>query len=601
MQTYVMDSSSRKPLEPRSFFILCVAALQVQQQRSAEEKLAPRLRMLMVLTMWATALTSVLGADQRCSSGLTLLNNTGLPHCTTAECMDPHGAMSAAHCCAACAADPAGACVAWTWNAVHGSAQPSCYFKHDLACDRAPSNHSTSGIIGPPPTPPPTPAPHPTPAGAKNILFIAVDDMRPNLGAYNHSLAHTPHLDALAASGLRFDRAYVQYAFCSPSRNSFMSGRRPDTTRVWEFVDHFRERGVGAGWASLPQYFKNNGYLALGAGKLYHPASATENVGMPNNDYPASWTPAFPYFDNEPPNGPHNCTNPADPGDISSKGEHTWCAADVPKEASVLSDQKIRDACIGHLRLAANVTSAGKRGGGAKAAFSNFFVGCGFHKPHVPWVVPQEFFDAPAYPRPPAAEYPLATDTYAPIGMPLAAWHPPADVGGMGETPAFNGTCNETRARLYRRAYDAAITYQDFNIGTVLAELDALGFTDTTLVIVFGDHGWQLGEHDTWAKSKPPAPSTGAFAPPAPPTSTNPTPHPTHTSLPVPACSDELRTRDAHPTHHARAVEAQGRERQHSGICRGRGLLSHACRPGRLATACIAGRSAEWHIARAGL
>ena len=295
-------------------------------------------------------------------------------------------------------------------------------------------------------------------------------------------------------------------------------------------MDHFREAGVGKDWVSLPQYFKKNGYLTLGAGKLvrllaaclphrllpgerlrrlpyslahtcialwlvfrlapatqFHPASATENIGMANNDYPASWTPAYPYFDNQPPDGAHKCLNPVDPGDVSGKGKHTWCAADVAKEASVLSDQKIRDACLAHLRVAANRTRAVAAGG--DGAFQRFFVGCGFHKPHVPWVVPTEFFDGAPFPRPPAGEYPLAVDQFAPVAMPMAAWHKPADVGGMAETPAFNGTCNETRARLYRRAYDAAVTYQDYNIGMVLDELETLGLAAMTLVIVFGDHG----------------------------------------------------------------------------------------------------------------
>ena len=114
-----------------------------------------------------------------------------------------------------------------------------------------------------------------------------MDDMRPSIGAFNFSLAHTPNMDHLAATGLVFKRAYVQYAFCAPSRNrcaahmplsssrsvnracggSFMSGRRPDTTRVWNFMDHFREEGVGADWLSMPEYFKSHGMLTLGSGK----------------------------------------------------------------------------------------------------------------------------------------------------------------------------------------------------------------------------------------------------------------------------------------------------------------------------------------------
>ena len=89
-------------------------------------------------------------------------------------------------------------------------------------------------------------------------------------------LTSTPHIDALAKTGLVFERAYVQYSYCAPSRNSFMSGRRPDTSRVWNFGDHFRE-GAGAEWLSLPQFYKRNGYLTVGAGKLFHPGWPPEN------------------------------------------------------------------------------------------------------------------------------------------------------------------------------------------------------------------------------------------------------------------------------------------------------------------------------------
>jgi membrane-anchored protein YejM (alkaline phosphatase superfamily) len=112
----------------------------------------------------------------------------------------------------------------------------------------------------------------------------------------------------------------------------------------------------------------------------------------------------------------------------------------------------------------------------------------------VPWVVPHEFFDS----LPPWQEIPLAANVYAPQGMPDAAWHFPADVTEM--VIAFNGTCNATRSRLYRRAYYAATAYQDHNIGAVLSELDKLQLTDSTLVVMIGDHGWNLGEHDLWAK-----------------------------------------------------------------------------------------------------
>ena len=107
----------------------------------------------------------------------------------------------------------------------------------------------------------------------KNVLFIVVDDMRTNIGAYNFSLAHTPNLDKLASTSLTFKRAFVQYAFCAPSRNSFMSGRRPDTTRVWDLYSWFRD--VGGNYTTIPELFRTHGYSTHGCGKIFHPGHAS--------------------------------------------------------------------------------------------------------------------------------------------------------------------------------------------------------------------------------------------------------------------------------------------------------------------------------------
>jgi arylsulfatase A-like enzyme len=271
-----------------------------------------------------------------------------------------------------------------------------------------------------------------------------------------------------------------------------LSGRRPDTTGVWEFKDHFREKGVGDKWVTLPQYFKQFGYLTLGGGKLFHPASAQENVGMDNNDYPASWSPEYPYF-----KGDDNiydqakCVDqgpfPAPPGSPPMEN-FVWCAVDIPKESGTLYGQQVRNNCLEHIDLATN--------GSAGNTSRPFFIGCGFHKPHAPYYAPKEFFDK----IPHGSEIPLPLDPFAPVGMPEVAWHPYADVAGMHEHPTFNGTVNMTRLGMYRRSYYAAIAFTDYNIGVILEKLEKVGHKNNTIVIVFGDHGYQLGEHDTWAK-----------------------------------------------------------------------------------------------------
>jgi len=259
---------------------------------------------------------------------------------------------------------------------------------------------------------------------------------------------------------------------------------------VWEFKDSFRQ-GAGLAWTSLPGYFKAHEYLVLGSGKLFHPSTASnhDNAGMPSNDWPRSWSPEFPYFANNAtecntcPEDPHECVNTA----------HTkqLCIAKVAADDSTLQDQKIRDSCIEHLHLARNESARA----GSKYFGRPFFVGCGLHKPHVPWDTPAEFFDLfPAASEIPLPPLPLR---YAPQGMPMVAWHAPINVDF---TTAFNVTVDDTIARTYRRAYYASVAYQDHNIGRLLTTLDELGQSPETVVCVFGDHGWNLGEQDTWAK-----------------------------------------------------------------------------------------------------
>jgi hypothetical protein len=140
------------------------------------------------------------------------------------------------------------------------------------------------------------PAPQPpskAPVGAKNVLFIVADDMRPSMGPYaidgQPSLYHTPALDSLAATGITFTRAYVQISYCAPSRNSFMSGRRPDATKTYSFIGTYRNPSVGQDWVALPEHFVRRGYNVGGSGKLFHP-----NVPA-NFDQPWSWT--IPYVE----------------------------------------------------------------------------------------------------------------------------------------------------------------------------------------------------------------------------------------------------------------------------------------------------------------
>ena len=241
-------------------------------------------------------------------------------------------------------------------------------------------------------------------SSSRNVLFIAVDDLRPNLGAYGHSFMHTPRMDELADSGTLFQRAYAQYAFCAPSRNSFMTGRRPDVTRAYSFMNHFRESDVGRNWLSFPQYFRAAGYWAAGAGKLYHPGLPPNFDAADASGRKLSWdtfvwggeccgnTNGWPLLQ------PHvtnvvclpavdSCGKKEGRGGESESEQivygadgaaELWCVQDESKLKAPLVDHVTVDATVAHLRAAA-----------ARPAVP-FFVAAGLKKPHLPFYYPAE-------------------------------------------------------------------------------------------------------------------------------------------------------------------------------------------------------------------
>ena len=299
----------------------------------------------------------------------------------------------------------------------------------------------------------------------KNVLFIVVDDLRPSLGAYGQKCVHTPNIDKLAKESLVFDRAYCQQALCGPSRNSFMTGRRPDTTKSWNFIDHFREPSVGLNWTSLPQYFKNHGYFSSGVGKLYHPS-------LPPHNDPPSWSnlDQFPYVFSK----PQTCPN-----------ETIWCA--LPANGTYFADVNSTAVLRERLEYVAKTKQP-------------FFLGIGFLKPHLSWRFPDDFLKN--YPN--VDDIIPAKHRLPPDGMPPIAWHGciPENHYSDVHYPPFNRTTPFPIdvQQMMRRAYYAATSYVDSLVGELLESLDSLGLADDTIVSFHGDHGWQLGEHNEWCK-----------------------------------------------------------------------------------------------------
>lgn len=306
----------------------------------------------------------------------------------------------------------------------------------------------------------------------KNVLFIPVDDLRPELSeGYNQRYIQTPHMDRLVSEGLVFQRAYCQQALCIPSRNSLLTGRRPDTTKVWAGLGAHDFRVTGPDWVSLPQHFKLNGYTVLGGGKTYHPNRP------PNWDEPKSWSQNKPYFPFE----SSKCPKGAWLGGEVSELD-TWCPLKHPD--SYHYDWKLANNTIETLKY-------------LKGIGSPWFLAAGFRRPHVPWMMPQKYWDLYN-----STNIPPATFTQRPLNSPDIAYHNQGVFSNVNNTKYLPMPVPFTTPlqQEIRHAYMASVSWVDSQIGRVLDELDTLGLTSSTLVVLFGDHGYQLGEHDSWHK-----------------------------------------------------------------------------------------------------
>src|SRR5687768_13626882 len=304
-----------------------------------------------------------------------------------------------------------------------------------------------------------------------NVLFIAVDDLRPQLGCYGHAQMKTPHMDALAARGLLFNRAYCQQAVCSPSRISLLTGRRPDTTTIYDLETHNRTTMPDV--VTLPQHFKNHGYHVQGFGKIYH-------GGL---DDAASWS--VPHT----PNRAMQYANSQILADVKKKGAQGWEQGGKNKgpawEMANCADNELPDGWIADRAIEAMRNVKDKP----------FFLAVGFEKPHLPFVAPKKYFDL--YP-PESIELP--PDMKAPVGAPPLALTNYAGLRAYPGVPKKDEPFSEQFAKDLIRGYYAATSYADAQVGRLLAELDALKLRDSTIVVLWGDHGYQLGEQNLWCK-----------------------------------------------------------------------------------------------------
>lgn len=302
-----------------------------------------------------------------------------------------------------------------------------------------------------------------------NVLMIAVDDLRPQLNCYGHRQMHSPNIDRLAEQGCLFTHAYCQIAVCGASRASLLTGLRPTPTRFTSYRTWAEEDAPES--LSLPKHFRNHGYHTVSNGKIYHHA----------NDQRAGWS--------EDP-----WTPPSNPGvswrdyvkpeniELDKSPDHRGPAY----ESAEVEDDAYRDGKL----LKKSVDDLSR----LKEQDAPFFLAVGFYKPHLPFNAPKKYWDLYEWEK-----IDLADNPFRPYGAPDQALHNWGELRNYYGIPS-SGPLDDDLARTLVHGYYACVSYTDALIGRLLDELDRLGLRDNTIVVLWGDHGWNLREHGLWCK-----------------------------------------------------------------------------------------------------
>jgi len=325
-------------------------------------------------------------------------------------------------------------------------------------------------------------------ASKPNVLFIAVDDLRPDLGCYGNPIAKSPNIDRIAARGTVFNHAYVQQAVCSPSRTAIMTGLRPDTTRVWDLTTHFRVAQPDC--VTLPQYFKANGYHTAALNKIYH--GGLEDGRSWNEPH---WYPKGRAVDTDPVDWTKQIVtrhdvNTEEFSALSQAGPDRKNGKSAKKGPSFEVSPKTDD----QLPDGATAAEAVKRLHDLKSKGKPFFLAVGFLKPHLPFVAPKIYWDLYD-----PNTIPLPAIDHLPKGAPAFAGHNNSELHNYPGVPAGEPIPADFAKQL-RHGYYACISYTDAQIGRVLDALEKEGLADNTIIVLWGDHGWQLGDHGLWHK-----------------------------------------------------------------------------------------------------
>lgn len=341
-----------------------------------------------------------------------------------------------------------------------------------------------------------------------NILFIAVDDLKPLLGCYGNTLVKTPNIDRLAKMATVFNKNYCQQAICGPTRASLMTGTRPDVTKIWNLTTQMRD--VNPDLVTLPQYLITQGYTTSGIGKIYHPSSAIGGVD------PVSWSVPylkskesdFPAEFGEPANGQYQMKETKEKmtpeiiaerkqqnKDLAANDENPKSIKGPSTECIDVPDTAYEDGVIALLAKDQIITLS--------KSDKPFFMAVGFSKPHLPFVAPKKYWDL--YKR---EDMPIASFQEHSKNGPLIAYHQSGELRNYLDIPEFATLPADSlriglkieKQRELIHGYYAAVSYMDAQVGILLNTLESQGTLDNTIIVLWGDHGWHLGDHDLWHK-----------------------------------------------------------------------------------------------------
>jgi len=327
-----------------------------------------------------------------------------------------------------------------------------------------------------------------------NILFIAVDDLRPELGCYGSAHVASPHIDRLAQNGILFTQAHCQSAVCNPSRASLLTGLRPDTIKVWDLQTNFRDHKPNA--ITLPQVFKQNGYHSVGIGKIYHNIipddKSWSEPKLHINGYPFDPDAVYrgkegvAYIENR---KTQIKANAQQDRYLDRLGE--WYLKAMAYEMPDVPDDAYFDG--------EQTTIALKKLAQLKRMDKPFFFAVGFYRPHLPFNVPKKYWDM--YDR---GKIPLAKNGHAPQNAPAMAINNMRELRGYSDfkhaAHPTQASLADNEARVLKHGYLASVSYIDAQVGRLLEALKRLNLDDNTIVVLWGDHGWKLGEHGSWCK-----------------------------------------------------------------------------------------------------